>query len=147
MSDMKSSSTPAKATGGCLCGAVTYEVSGPIRNVIECHCSTCRRFSGGLWHGSAARMSDVTLHDEHGALTWYKSSDEAERGFCSRCGSSLACRRTPPSSTPTGSLDDQSGLEIGVRIFTGNAAAYGDWRSQAPEFEEWPPAHYFDVPE
>lgn len=132
-----------------MCGAVTYEVNGPIRNVIECHCSTCRRFSGGLWHGSAARMSDVTLHDDHGALTWYKSSEHAERGFCGRCGASLFFRRIGGDrlSIAAGSLDDQSGIEIGVRIFTGNAAAYGDWRSQAPEFEEWPPAHYFDVPE
>ncbi|HGG64526.1 MAG TPA: GFA family protein, partial [Rhodobacteraceae bacterium] len=33
-------------TGGCLCGAVTYVVNGPLRDVIACHCTQCRKSSG-----------------------------------------------------------------------------------------------------
>jgi len=35
-----------RATGGCLCGAVRYEVLGPLRDVVLCHCSHCRRTHG-----------------------------------------------------------------------------------------------------
>ena len=35
-----------KHGGGCLCGAVRYEIRGPLRGVIACHCSQCRRTSG-----------------------------------------------------------------------------------------------------
>ena len=35
------------ATGGCLCGAVRYQVHGPLRDVLICHCVECRR-----WHGN-----------------------------------------------------------------------------------------------
>jgi hypothetical protein len=41
-----------RATGGCLCGAVRYEVRGPLRPVVYCHCTQCRRTSG---HFSASR--------------------------------------------------------------------------------------------
>ena len=80
-------------SGGCLCGAVTYDVNGPLRNVIECHCETCRRMSGGLWHGSAAMKDDIEIHDINGALSWYRSSEKAQRGFCKTCGSTLFFRR------------------------------------------------------
>jgi hypothetical protein len=76
-------------TGGCLCGAVRYRArTDPIR-VVNCHCRTCRRVSG------AAFMTFV--HFPAGELAWtgpeptrYRSSDEAERGFCAVCGCTLS---------------------------------------------------------
>jgi hypothetical protein len=42
------------------------------------------------WVGAA--QSKVTIDDRDGLLNWYASSEGAERGFCSRCGSSLFFR-------------------------------------------------------
>jgi len=136
------------AGGTCLCGAVTYDVNGPLRDVIECHCETCRRMSGGLWHGSAAMADDIEIHDQEGALTWYRSSKQAQRGFCNTCGSTLFYRRDGGDriSIAAGSLNKPTGIKIGVRIFTDSAADYGTWQSDVPTFETWPPAEYFNVP-
>ena len=30
----------------CLCGGVTYEITGPIHKGGYCHCARCRKFSG-----------------------------------------------------------------------------------------------------
>lgn len=35
-----------KRLGRCDCGAVLYEMTGPLRDVFNCHCFRCRRFTG-----------------------------------------------------------------------------------------------------
>src|SRR4029077_19549434 len=84
------------ATGGCLCGAVRYEVKGPLRQVIACHCTMCRRTTGSYVHATAAMLADFRLTAEEG-LAWYRSSPKAQRGFCKICGAHLFWQgRRPP---------------------------------------------------
>ena len=40
--------------GSCPCGAVRFAISGPVRDVIVCHCTACREATGGPWPASAA---------------------------------------------------------------------------------------------
>jgi hypothetical protein len=79
---------PLRATGRCLCGAITLEIRGPLRDVVVCHCGQCRRQHGAPPSYTAAAWSDVRLKGEQN-LAWYQSSPEARRGFCSSCGASL----------------------------------------------------------
>ena len=74
--------------GGCLCGAVRYEVKGPLRDVVNCHCSMCRRQHGNFGPHSKARKENITITRGDG-LAWYKTSEIARRGFCRECGSGL----------------------------------------------------------
>ena len=76
------------ATGGCLCGAVRYEVRGPLRDVINCHCSMCQRLHGGAGPHTKARKADITVTVDAG-LAWYRTSEVARRGFCRICGSGV----------------------------------------------------------
>ena len=76
-------------TGGCLCGAIRYRARVDPMRVVNCHCGTCRRTSG------AAFMTFV--HFPAGEFAWtgaeptrYRSSADAERGFCAVCGSTLS---------------------------------------------------------
>ena len=67
------------ATGGCLCGAVRYEVHGPLRDVVLCHCSECRRWTGHVLAATAARSSDLIVVRADG-LRWF-DSPASDRGL------------------------------------------------------------------
>lgn len=113
------------ATGGCLCGAVRYEVRGPLRAVVNCHCVQCRRTSGHFAAATAARRSDLTLV-EPGGLRWYDSSPLARRGFCRTCGASLFWEPASGEnvSIMAGTLDGPTGLETVAHIFFDDAGDY-----------------------
>lgn len=111
--------------GGCLCGAVTFEVVGDLRQVLICHCSQCRRTSGHLWAATAAPVDAVKTH-EQGTLRWYRSSELAQRGFCSGCGSSLFWKTDDSGSLSiaAGSLDPPTGLKTREHIYFEDASDY-----------------------
>jgi hypothetical protein len=81
------------ASGRCLCGDVQFTAQLPSKWVAHCHCTMCQRNSGSAfvtWVGlDAGRCS---IQDPRSHLTWYRSSGQGERGFCSRCGSTLFFR-------------------------------------------------------
>jgi hypothetical protein len=79
-------------SGGCLCGAVRYQVAGPAADPCFCHCTSCRLAAGApmvAWATFARHGFRVT----RGTLTEYRSSQEVWRGFCAACGSALTYRR------------------------------------------------------
>jgi hypothetical protein len=117
-----------RATGGCLCGAVRYEVRGPVRDILVCHCSECRRWAGNAWAATQVARSDLRIEDES-ALRWVDSPESdrnARRGFCSRCGSSLFWKPAEGGriSIGAGTLDEPTGL---VTIGHWYSHAPGDW--------------------
>lgn len=106
-------------TGGCLCGDVRYEASQlPVRGVI-CHCSMCRKHSGAPALGFAIFHVPSFTWTSVGP-SWYASSSHAERGFCPRCGSSIATREYDEPSIIeiyAGSLDNPDELVINDHIW------------------------------
>lgn len=120
-------------TGGCLCGGVRYRVTGPLRDVIACHCSQCRRTSGHFVAASAAATADLQFLSD-ATLTWYASSAEAQRGFCNRCGSNLFWRINGAShiSIMAGTLDTPTHLRIVQHIFTDDKSDYYNIQDGVP---------------
>lgn len=119
--------------GGCLCGAVRYRIEGPLRDVVVCHCSRCRRTHGHIAAYSGCATADLTVADE-AALRWYRA-DERRRGFCSVCGASLFWQRNDEPETTAvaaGTLDPPTGLRTVAHIFT---ATPGDYYASAGEGE------------
>jgi hypothetical protein len=35
-------------SGGCQCGALRYQFRATLRDIAHCHCSICRRTTGGI---------------------------------------------------------------------------------------------------
>jgi len=74
--------------GSCPCGAVRFAISGPVRDVIVCHCTACREATGGPWPASAASRRDLSVGDD-ATLSWELapvSEYGASRGRCRSCG-------------------------------------------------------------
>ena len=112
----------APITGSCLCGAVTYSVSGPLRPVIACHCRQCRKTSGHHVAATSAAREDI---DIKGELRWYRSSPKARRGFCPTCGSNLFWDGPGENlSIFAGTLDGPSGLAIAGHIYCADKGDY-----------------------
>lgn len=127
-----------RATGRCLCNAVTYTVDGPLREAIACHCSQCRRSSGNFVVATAAANGDLTV-DGVANLAWHRSSDAAERGFCRACGSNLFWRRFGGDRTSimAGTLDPPTGVSIALHIFVADKSDFYDITDDAPRHDAW----------
>ena len=119
---MSLSTVPLKQTGGCLCGGVRYVVNGPLRGVIACHCSQCRRTSGHYAAMTNAPSEHLELKSSH-TLVWYQSSATAERGFCSTCGSNLFWRQFDGDTTSIG--DHRQGTARAIRTILNGLSARG----------------------
>jgi hypothetical protein len=106
---------------------VRFEVRGPLRDVLLCHCRECRRWAGHAWAATSARRED--LHVEGDTLRWVDSPESdthARRGFCSACGSSLFWE-APGSETVSiaaGALDGPTGLRTVAHVYAPQAGDY-----------------------
>ena len=135
-------------TGGCLCAAVRYRVTGPLRPILLCHCEQCRRTSGHQVAATRAQRSDFTLEAAAG-LRWYESSPGVHRGFCGECGSSLFWQPADRESIGimAGSLDLPTGLSIAGQIHTADAADYYTLDPAVPAAEDGDPPVTAAVPD
>ena len=130
-------STGVRQTGGCLCGSVRYEVRGPLRPVINCHCTQCRRTSGHFAAFTATRPEDLILIEAK-RLRWYQSSARARRGFCEVCGSSLFWEPVTGEqvSVAAGTLNVPTGLEIAANAFVENSGDYYEISRDLPQISD-----------
>lgn len=119
--------------GRCECGAVAFDVTGARETITFCHCSQCRRTSGHYWAATRADTANLTFRREDG-LTWFRSSDQARRGFCKLCGSSLFYQPDGAShiGIAAGCLDLPTGMTPGKHIFTADAGDYYTIPDDAP---------------
>ena len=122
---MADAAPPSLSKGSCLCGAVSYEVHGPLRDVRVCHCRFCRRMSTHVGAYAACAIADLAIKNTR-KLRWYRSSPGAKRGFCSKCGSTLFWEPTTLThvAISAGSLNEPTGLRINDHI---HLAQKGDY--------------------
>lgn len=120
-------------TGGCLCGAVRYEIRGPLRPVVACHCTQCRKQTGHFLAATGCLREHLHITEPQG-LRWYRSSPSAERGFCQQCGSVLFWQRDAAAHTSVtpGTLDGPTGLATAVHICVDDKGDYYELSDGVP---------------
>ncbi|TBX15192.1 GFA family protein [Nioella sediminis] len=125
-------------SGSCLCGAVRFVVTGPLRPVIACHCTQCRKTSGHHVAATSAHRDQIAVTGE---VTWFQSSDSARRGFCGTCGSNLFWDGEGENlSIFAGAIDGQTGLRIAGHIFCADKGDYYDLPEDLPRSQGYDPA-------
>lgn len=92
--------------GGCLCGAIRFEVRAAAGNPHACSCKMCQRHSGALTTYWVEFPKDaVVWTGPGGAPATYRSSDASSRAFCPTCGSTL------------GAIDDDPVIALLLGVF------------------------------
>lgn len=118
--------------GGCMCGAIRYELREPYLSAYVCHCRACQYVSGG---GPAYMLTSptdkVTITRGHPRTFWSIAEDgtRVARHFCNECGTPLfgeSAKEPAIMSIKVGSLDDPT-------LFT---PAAHQWVSEA---QPWTP--------
>ncbi len=124
--------------GSCLCGAVSFELTGELRPPFACHCTQCRKTSGHYASFTNVPRDKLTFTRDDG-LEWYQSSDHARRGFCKSCGSSLFwdMAKLEGISVACGSLDGPTGLRQSKHIFVAGKGDYYDIADGLPQLDTY----------
>ncbi|MCK6546140.1 GFA family protein [Myxococcota bacterium] len=122
--------------GACLCGAVTFEVRVPLPGPDACHCTQCRRWSGHVFVSTDVPRSAVTIRGaEH--VTWFRSSEKVQRGFCARCGSSLFWDPVHKDfiGIAMGAFERPTGTKLKIHIHVADKGDYYDITDGVPQNE------------
>jgi hypothetical protein len=111
--------------GGCLCGAVRYEVRETPTSVAYCHCSMCRKWHGHVGGYAGTPREQLSLLEQRG-LKWFASSPNVRRGFCGECGASLFFDDAGEAIIAfcPGTLDEPTGLHSTAHIYVASKGDY-----------------------
>lgn len=127
-------------TGGCLCGAIRYQVHGTPEQPAYCHCRMCQHLSGA----PAMTFATVAIGNfryTQGNPAVYRSSPAAERRFCPTCGSPLEWRAADNPDTveiTIASLDRAADLPPAAHIWTESRLPWFDTSDQGPRYRREP---------
>lgn len=125
--------------GSCLCGAVRFEVTSPLRGPDACHCTQCRKTSGHYWASTDVPRASVKIEGDAN-VSWFRSSEKVQRGFCSTCGSALFWDPVGKDfiGIAMGAFDPPTGTKLHVHIFVADKGDYYDITDDVPKYERTP---------
>ncbi|WP_071871557.1 GFA family protein [Atopomonas hussainii] len=123
--------------GSCLCGTVSFEISGDFDAFYLCHCQHCQKDTGSA-HAANLFSQSAKLNWLSGAkavTSFTLPGTRHHKSFCTFCGSAL------PSTlnagllvVPAGCLDTQVSLLPNAHIFLASKAGWDDALESLPKF-------------
>lgn len=120
--------------GKCLCGTVSVKATPEAHEVGACHCRMCRTWGGGPFMEIDCGVSASFSGEAH--ISVFSSSDWAERGFCSACGTHLFYRlkETGQTMVPVGLFEDQHGLKLTGQVFIDEKPPFYAFANKTQDF-------------
>lgn len=126
--------------GGCLCGAVRYEVKNFESNIANCFCNMCQKSSGSAFATFASvKAENFRWISGENKIQVYQSSKIASRGFCSCCGSNLYYLPTEAGAfyeIAFGTLDEEPEQKPNANIFCESKKRWSKDVEDLPSFEQ-----------
>ncbi len=120
--------TEAALAGSCLCGGVRFEVTEPFITVTYCHCTNCKKLSGGAGTvNGRARSEWIRLLAGEELLVTFEPAEGTAKTFCSRCGSNLFGAGWPASehaSVRLPAIDSEHDRRPELHIFVRSVAPW-----------------------
>lgn len=130
-------------TGSCLCESVRFEIKGPIRNIVYCHCSQCRKAQGSAFATNGiVKASDFDILTGTDSLTGYESSPGQTKYFCKICGSPILSKsesRPEQVRVRLGTIDSEIGERPMAHIFSTSKASWENITDDLPQYESYEP--------
>lgn len=128
--------------GSCMCGEITYAISGKIGEITHCHCTTCRKAHGAAFSSVAAvNIDDFAITTGENLIKCYPSSADKVRCFCSNCGSHIYAHREDQKHyvLRLGTLDDDPGVRPTHHIWLSQKAPWYNVETDCnlPKHDEW----------
>ncbi len=133
-----------QVNGRCLCGSVSYAITGNLGIFQYCHCSRCRKFTG------SAFASNILVRADH--FKWTQGEPNIGRyelpeakyfatTFCTKCGSSLPWLSKSGRAVvvQAGTLDDDPQIRPSQNIFYESRACWYEDPEQLVKYQEIPP--------
>jgi len=132
--------TETRLKGSCLCGAVTYEVTGEAKRFYHCHCSRCRKATG-TGHASNLFLQPgrLMLLSGEEQVRAYKVPEALRftNVFCATCGGRLPRQAAADVVViPAGSLDVEPPMKPQGRIYQASRTGWSCSGDGLPEYPE-----------
>lgn len=126
-------------SGGCLCGAVRYEISGELAPIQVCHCSQCRKAQGGPFATNVpVRRAAFRLLSGEAELAEYRATPEKQRVFCRQCGSPIySARDSLPNvlRVRAGTLDEPVRTKLEAHYYVDSRARWWPLEDNLPLYQ------------
>jgi hypothetical protein len=128
--------------GGCLCGAIEFELDQDFKAFYLCHCKQCQTLTG------SAFASNLLTHPQN--ISWLKGIDSVvvyehpdrafSKSFCKSCGSAVPFVNKTLTSliVPAGSLKSEIREKVQANIFVSEKACWASLEPEVKNFELFP---------
>jgi hypothetical protein len=130
-------------TGGCVCGAVRYELTAEHIVMFDCHCRDCQHVSGGAY-APVVYVPAGSFKITKGELRRFSTDSprfgQNVRGFCANCGSRISGAETRKGvGIVAGSLDQPSLFRPQFHIHVTDAQPWDILDPDIPAHDQYPP--------
>ncbi|RWD67051.1 MAG: GFA family protein [Mesorhizobium sp.] len=120
--------------GRCMCGDIRYEITGPMFDMVHCHCESCRRHSSTAF-ATVFNIDKTNFRYIRGTPVPYNSSPGVERTHCGRCGSPISYENARELSIFACTLEDLTLVKPQAHIMVGEMLPWLDFGDDLPCFE------------